>query len=197
MNSNAQKGFTLIELTAALLITSLIILAIASSLAAISDSWDRGERLAAAREAVRVLSRRLGMELASANQGLLGRETGFEGDRKGFSFTAAGELGPRRLTLAVQEGCILLIEKPLRQAGEQVSKIILADQVDHLEIHYYDPTERAWRNEWQAKEEGRPPSLVRIRAYLGRPEHLYGAPPLILPVYAGRTVSDREVDPLD
>ena len=141
MNYNAQKGFTLLELTAALLITSLIVLAIASSLAAISDSWERGERLAAAREVVRVLSRRLGTEMLSVIQGQLGAETGFEGDRKSFSFIASGEQGPRLIALTVAKGRISLRERALRQTDERVSEIILAEQVDHLDI--YSMTQRS------------------------------------------------------
>ncbi len=196
MHSKDQSGFTLLELTVAMLITSLIVLAIASSLAAISDSWDRGERRGVTREVVRVLQRRLGVELASLGRGPFGAKPGFSGDKQGFVFTAIDDRGPRQLSLAVNQGRLVLTDEPARSPASR-EEIPLADQVDHLDVSYYDPSERIWLGDWTAKEVGRPPSLVRLRVYFGDAGHLRGSPMLVLPIYAGRVVSDREVDPLD
>ena len=125
-------------------------------------------------------------------------DSGFSGDKQGFRLTAAGDQGPRELALGVKEGRLILSDRLMRSPGDQaVTDIPLGDTVDHLEISYYDPEERIWLSEWRIAERGRPPSLVRIRVFFGVPGHLRGSPVLVLPVYAGRIISDREVDPLE
>lgn len=187
-----EAGFTLLELTAAMLVTSLIVLAVASSLAAVTDGWDRGERRVADREAVRVLSRRLGRELAALAWSPLGTGVSLSGDREGFTFTAAGKDGPERLVLGVREGWLILMVESLRSPEKPV-EIRLVEDVERLEIEYYDARTKTWRDQWPA-DASRPPALIRLLVKLagGRPRP---SPALVLPIYAGRVYGPGEVEP--
>jgi hypothetical protein len=198
MGRKREKGFTLLELTAAMLVTSLIVLAVASSIAAIADGWARGERRSSDREAVRIMARRLGREFAALNRGPFGTGTCFEGDREGFAFDTASDDGPRHLKLALIEGRIVLAQTTLRHPSDcaQVS-IPLIEPIDSLTLGYYDPVKRQWRDEWPTDEHDRPPSLVRIVYCIGPKGHQRRSPVLVLPIQAGRILDAREVDPID
>lgn len=198
MEHKRRAGFTLFEVIVALAVTSLIVLAVASSLAAVSQGWDRGERRYAAREAIRVIVDRLGLELACLDRGPFGRAAAFDGDQTGFSLTALGDDGPRRLSLAMDERRAILTEELLRRPpGTAATPIILAEDVETLEISYYDPTARSWTRDWPAKERNRPPSLIRLEISVGEPGRARRSPPVILPIYAGRIMAREGVDPLE
>ena len=192
------SGFTLLEVIAALSVTSLIVLAIASSLAAVSQGWDRGERRYAAREAARAIVERLGRELVCLDRGPFGQAAAFHGDRAGFSLTASGDGGPRRLSLTLDGKRVILTEELLRRPeGTAATPIILAEDVETLEISYYDPQAHGWTPDWPAKERSRPPSLIRLEISTGEPGRARRSPPVILPVYAGRILALEGVDPLE
>ena len=198
MTRRIERGFTLLELTAAMLVTSLIILTVASSLAAIAGAWERGERRTAEREAIRVLTRRIGRELSGVGQGPFGTGSGFRGERDELGFVAVGDEGPRRLELLARQGRIVMTESILRRAdqAETATEIALAEPVDRMAFSYYDPAGKAWRYDWPANA-GRPPSLVRLEVVLGESPRLRRVPALVFPIHAGRVISAQEVDPLD
>lgn len=187
---------TLLELNAALLVTSLVVLTVASSLGAISGAWDRSERQAAGREATRVLARRLGRELGSLSRGPFGLEPGFSGEADGMSFTAVGDEGARRVSLALRAGRIVLTETLLLRADDQnVKEIPLADGVREWRLAYYDPAAKQWRDRWSPEERGRPPSLVRIEVFLTGAARTRRAPVLVVPLYMGGIAAAGEADP--
>ena len=198
MAHKRPSGFTLLEVIAALSVTSLIVLAIASSLAAVSQGWDRGERRYAGREATRVIVERLGRELVCLDRGPFGQAAAFNGDQTGFSLSASGDGGPRRLSLTLDGKRVILTEELLRRPeGTAVTPIILAEDVEALDLSYYDPAARNWTRDWPAKERGRPPSLIRLEVSTGEPGRARRSPPVILPIYAGRVMAREGVDPLE
>ncbi len=195
MARKAESGFTLLELTVALLITGLAALAVASALAAVSAGWDRGERRVAERIAARALDR-LRRELAALSQGPFGARPGLSGDRETMRWIATGDRGPYQAELSFIGGSLVLTLSDPRRA-EPPAAITLMEGLAEAAISYFDPSGRSWRDDWLPDLRRRPPSLVRLQLALAGRDGLRRLAPLVFPIYSGRTFSAGEVDPLD
>ena len=196
MALKTDLGFTLLELTAAMLVTSLIALAVASSLAGVSSGWDRGEKRAASSAAMEALDRRLSHKLAALDMGPFGAWPDLTGGSEEIAFTSLGTDGPRRVEFSLHDGDLILSTKPLRVPGAPAAAVLLTG-ITRLEFSYYDPAERAWRDEWRTEGNSRPPSLIRLELALQSQGGERRLSPLVFPVGAGRVYSARGMDPLE
>ena len=182
----------------ATLLASLVFLAAAGALSFLGGAWERGEERYAAREERWLIWNRIGAELGSLAGGPFGLDPAFRGEREGFRFTAAGDDGPRAVSVRSAEGrLVLAIEDLRRPEGEAVKSIVLSEGLEDFSFSYWDPGARTWRAEWSA--ENRPPSLVRMEiSFRGGQGGARTVPPLIFPVYVGRVLAgDGTADPLE
>jgi general secretion pathway protein J len=183
MSRHSQQGFTLIELTVALVLVALIGSLLYGSLSLAGDSWNRGEakaqRVAEMRSAQDFLRRTLTSQHPLRFQKVVEKPLYFLGTRDALSYAAAlpGRVGGGmyyfRLTASGENGRLTLARtipdysaQALPDFGNAESTV-LADGVSAVRFGYFgrdpgsaDSVAPTWRDRWDDPQ--RLPDLIRV-----------------------------------
>lgn len=192
MSGGRQAGFTLLETLVALVVLGLLMTGLAQGLRLGVSAWQAQTRILAARgdldaadSTLRALIARLDPGGFSANP------PSFAGTSRSLGFTttlpqAAGGMATREadVTLAVDDGRRLQLlwrthyPNPTRPPPP-ARRVLLLEEVDHLEIAYWQGEKGGWRSEWA----GAPlPKLIRIRIVFTRESGRHGPDIVITPM---------------
>jgi general secretion pathway protein J len=183
MSRHSQQGFTLIELTVALVLVALIGSVLYGSLSLAGDTWDRGEaktrRVAEMRSAEDFLRRTLTSQHPLRFQKVLEKPLYFLGTQESLSYAAAlpGRIGGGmyyfRLTASGENGRLMLARVIPDYSAQAVpdfgsaESTVLADGVSAVRFGYFgrdpnsaDTVAPTWRDRWDDPQ--RLPDLIRI-----------------------------------
>lgn len=175
----APKGFTLVEVLVAVVITSMVLLAVYGVFASVSGARQRLETDGEAYHRARVLFDRLGREVRSAYVKPAGSNTLFKGgrtqdgnpyltltttavtpqsDAKGiavvyYELTEDPEVETGHKVLMRHE------TNPLEPAAENQPGYRLAPGIDAMSLRFYNGID--WQDEWDSSDQGLP-QLVEI-----------------------------------
>jgi general secretion pathway protein J len=182
MDRRAAQGFTLLELTVALVLVALIGAVLYGSLSLAGDSWNRGEtkvqRVSEMRSAEDFLRRTLTSQHPLRFQKVVEKPLYFLGTRDALSYAAAlpgragGGMYYFRLT-ATSEGRLVLARvipdysaQALPDFGSAESNV-LADGIASVKFGYFgrdpgsaDSVPPTWRDRWDDPQ--RLPDLIRV-----------------------------------
>lgn len=199
--AGTQRGFTLVEVQAALLVTALVLGLAYSGLYLAGRSWHTAETSAARNDELRATAQLLRRLLGGAVP-LLWNQRGeparliFAGDDRHLRLVSAlpahqGRGGLHLLLLEVREQALQVghleatpaLAPFATDASRRVHWITLIEDVHSLALDYYgmpgdDDPEPGWHRHWQ--EEARLPRLVRLRLKSTRAGEAW--PELVLPV---------------
>lgn len=183
MTRHSEQGFTLIELTVALVLLALIGSVLYGSLSLAGDSWNRGEakvqRVSEMRSAEDFLRRTLTAQHPLRFQKVLEKPLYFLGTRDALSYAAAlpGRVGGGmyyfRLTASGENGRLMLARlipdysaQALPDFGSAESTV-LADGISAVRFGYFgrdpgsaDSVAPTWRDRWDDPQ--RLPDLIRV-----------------------------------
>lgn len=182
---SADKGFTLLEVLAALTLTGLILLAIFFALQNTYTVWWRSHTGGDTERISRLITRRLEEVLNSAylypyhDQKI----TLLSGDHRGFSLPVYGPDGLVRAGFLLKENSLVYYCEDLRNPEESASEEILVSGVQEINFAYLDEETGIWRSSWQENYYPRLVSLKDIR--LRRGEEDQKLPPVIIPLWVG------------
>ncbi len=180
------RGFTLLELTIALVLLALMVSVLYGSLNLAGRSWDGGEAKAEATATMRLTQEFLRQQLQGQHPQRMRRVAEFPvlfaGERDEVRYTAplparveGGGVWVYRLTVARDGGrSRLVVERwlpDLNAIGEaaphDTETAVLADDIEELELGYFgrdagsvEASEPTWRDRWDDPQ--RLPMLVRI-----------------------------------
>lgn len=180
------RGFTLLELTVALLLLGLLAAVLYGSLELAGRSWDGGERKAQATAGMRLVQEFLRAQIAGQHPQRMRRLAEFPllfaGERDEMRYVAplparveGGGLWVFRLTLVRSDDrSRLVVERWLpdlnataEEAGHETETTVLADGIEELKLGYFgrdanstDAVEPTWRDRWDDRQ--RLPLLVKV-----------------------------------
>src|SRR5689334_7242406 len=183
MSRHSQQGFTLIELTVALVLVALIGSVLYGSLSLAGDTWNRGEtkaqRVNEMRSAQDFLRRTLTSQHPLRFQKVVEKPLYFLGTREALSYAAAlpGRVGGGmyyfRLTASGENGRLTLARVIPDYSAQAVpdfgsaESTVLADGVSAVRFGYFgrdpnsaDTVAPTWRDRWDDPQ--RLPDLIRI-----------------------------------
>jgi general secretion pathway protein J len=183
MSHHSQRGFTLIELTVALVLVALIGSVLYGSLSLAGESWNRGEaktqRVSEMRSAEDFLRRTLTSQHPLRFQKVIEKPLYFLGTRDSLSYAAAlpGRIGGGmyyfRLTAGGENGRLMLARVIPDYAAQAVpdfdsaESTVLADGIGAVRFGYFgrdpgsaDAVAPTWRDRWDDPQ--RLPDLIRV-----------------------------------
>ena len=198
-----QRGFTLVEVQAALLVTALVLGLAYSGLYLAGRSWRTAETSAARNDELRATAQLLRRLLGGAvpllwNQRGVPAQLIFAGDDRQLRLVSAlpahqGRGGLRLLLLEVREQALQVghleatpaLAPFTTSAARRARWVTLIEDVQSLTIDYYgtpgnDDPEPGWHRHW--REASRLPRLVRLQLKSTRAGESW--PELVLPVRA-------------
>lgn len=169
---NRQKGFTLVEVMAAISLTVIIMAFVAQAFQAGVDSWTNAGNRTDSMQSGRYLISRISNDLQNSYLSQTNTRHYFQGDSQGVHCVVPGGVwGFQTVEYRYDPGYRAVFRAATNDPGNSLVLSYLdelfLDGVQKLAFRYYDATRKTWLDFWDSRQVGaRLPDLVEIRLSL-------------------------------
>lgn len=164
----SRRGFTLIEVLAAIALLLVLSGSLVSFGAALADRSAWTQRTAEDVRACTVMFDQIASALRTCEVGGGSAGPGVQGDAASLTVLCRTEPGEgadlARLRLRYEDGSVLFAFGP---AGGEATEEVLTERVEAVRVRYHDG--RGWQESFDSGEDDRLPLAVEVSIWLGRP----------------------------